>query len=110
MVVLDIGLDTRTDEAAPMLRLMLRLAEFDTINNGSLKSEKRRRRRQRPRGRPSRLQGATRERIVRLHDAGWSYARIARELQRDGVKTLQGGKMWYRSTVAYIVKAAQNGS
>jgi DNA invertase Pin-like site-specific DNA recombinase len=56
-------------------------------------------------GRPRLLPSEVVERIVRAKAAGDSLAGIARDLTADNVPTAQGGKRWYPSTVAAVLRS-----
>jgi len=45
------------------------------------------------------------ERIVQAKAAGDSLAGIARDLTAENVPTAQGGKRWYPSTVAAVLRS-----
>jgi DNA invertase Pin-like site-specific DNA recombinase len=57
-------------------------------------------------GRPRQLPDAVVERIVEAKAAGGTIAGIARDLTASGVPTAQGGKRWYASTVAAVLRSA----
>jgi hypothetical protein len=48
---------------------------------------------------------AVRERMLAWRDAGWSLARIADQLNRDGVDTPTGRAGWYAQGVRQVVEA-----
>ena len=56
-------------------------------------------------GRPRLLPSEVVERIVRAKAAGGSLAGIARDLTAENVPTAQGGKRWYPSTVAAVLRS-----
>ena len=56
-------------------------------------------------GRPRRLPGDVLDRIVRAREDGGTLAGIARDLTTEGVPTAQGGKRWYASTVAAVLRS-----
>lgn len=57
-------------------------------------------------GRPRQLSDDVVDRVVREKEAGGSLAGIARALTSAGVPTAQGGKRWYASTVAAVLRSA----
>jgi DNA invertase Pin-like site-specific DNA recombinase len=57
-------------------------------------------------GRPRQLPAEVVKRIVRAKEAGKSLAGIARDLTAENVPTAQGGKRWYASTVAAVLRSA----
>lgn len=57
-------------------------------------------------GRPRQLRDQVVQRIVSARAAGGSLAGIARELTADGVATAHGGRQWYASTVAGVLRSA----
>jgi hypothetical protein len=56
------------------------------------------------RGKPTSIDAAVRERMVAWREAGWSLARIAEQLNADGVPTPRGGS-WYAQSVRQVVEA-----
>lgn len=58
-------------------------------------------------GRPRQLAHDVVERIVSTKAAGGTLAGIARELTEEGVPTAQGGKRWYASTVAAVLRSVE---
>jgi DNA invertase Pin-like site-specific DNA recombinase len=58
-------------------------------------------------GRPRRLPVDVVNQIVQAKAAGGSLAGIARDLTSEGVPTAQGGKRWYASTVAAVLRSAE---
>jgi DNA invertase Pin-like site-specific DNA recombinase len=56
-------------------------------------------------GRPRLLPSEVVERIVQAKAAGDSLAGIARDLTAENVPTAQGGKRWYPSTVAAVLRS-----
>jgi len=57
-------------------------------------------------GRPRQLPDEVVTGVVRAKEAGGSLAGIARALTSEGVPTAQGGKRWYASTVAAVLRSA----
>jgi DNA invertase Pin-like site-specific DNA recombinase len=55
-------------------------------------------------GRRQRVPVEVVERIARERAAGLSLPKIAEGLNRDGVKTAQGGQQWYASTVRGVLE------
>jgi hypothetical protein len=58
-----------------------------------------------PRGKPTSIDAAVRERMVAWREAGWSLARIAEQLNADSVPTPRGGGTWYAQSVRQVVEA-----
>jgi hypothetical protein len=58
-----------------------------------------------PRGKPTSIDAAVRERMVAWRAAGWSLARIAEQLNADGIPTPRGGGSWYAQSVRQVVEA-----
>ncbi|HEY3603731.1 MAG TPA: recombinase family protein [Sporichthyaceae bacterium] len=58
-----------------------------------------------PRGKPTSIDAAVRERMVAWREAGWSLARIAEQLNADGVPTPRDGGTWYAQSVRQVVEA-----
>jgi hypothetical protein len=70
--------------------------------------EPRRRRRTAPSGRRPTLPLDVVARIRHEHARGASLAEIARELNRDDIRTSQGGRQWWASTVrAVLMRSTQ---
>jgi DNA invertase Pin-like site-specific DNA recombinase len=57
-------------------------------------------------GRPRTLSDEVVGQIVRAKAQGGTLAGIARELTKEQVPTAQGGKQWYASTVAAVLRSA----
>ena len=57
-------------------------------------------------GRPRQLPQRVVKRIIREREQGKTLAAIAEGLNRDGVRTAQGGQRWYPSTVRAVVRSA----
>lgn len=111
LVVLDAPVGTDTAYGEAMLGIMAVFAQLER----RLISERTRdglaaRRAQGMRlGRESSLPSSVVERIRRRRREGASLARIAGELNADGVATGQGGKRWYGSTVRAVLESEQRG-
>jgi DNA invertase Pin-like site-specific DNA recombinase len=58
-------------------------------------------------GRPPQIPKEVRERIVREHVAGRTYAAIARDLHEEDVPTAKEGARWHGSTIKSVVRQAQ---
>lgn len=61
-------------------------------------------------GRPRQLPVDVVDRIVHAKAAGGTLAGIARDLTAEGVPTAQGGKRWYASTVAAVLRSTEHRS
>jgi DNA invertase Pin-like site-specific DNA recombinase len=57
-------------------------------------------------GRPRTLSAEIEARVLALRDQGLGLTCIAARLNADGVATARGGKRWYASTVAAVVRSA----
>jgi len=58
-------------------------------------------------GRPRLLPKRTVQRIVRARKRGQSLATIADKLNADGIATAQGGRQWYPSTIAAVLRSIE---
>lgn len=58
-----------------------------------------------PRGKPSLIEAAVRTQMLDWFDEGWSFAKIADQLNSDGVPTPRGAATWYAQSVRQVVLA-----
>ena len=58
-------------------------------------------------GRPRQLTGDVVERVEASREDGWTLARIAADLNDDEVPTAQGGRKWWPSTVAGVLRSIE---
>jgi DNA invertase Pin-like site-specific DNA recombinase len=108
LVVLDFDLDTTTAAGRMLAGVMMQFAQFEREligerTSAALQAAKARGVRL---GRPPTIAPATASRIVALRQTGLSTAKIAAQLNADGVATV-GGKPWQASTVARVLSRAE---
>ena len=108
LVVLDLALDTTTPSGRLMANVMASFAEYERHLIGQRTSAAlQQRKAQGVRlGRPQRMPDELVVRIVREHHAGRRMADIARGLEADGVPPVRGGRAWYASTIAGVLRAS----
>lgn len=58
-----------------------------------------------PRGKPTLIPPAVRAQMLDRFDAGWSLAKIAAQLNEDGVPTPRGAPDWYAQSVRQVIVA-----
>lgn len=108
LVALDFGLDTTTPAGEMVANVMLSMARYERRligqrTSAALQAKKAAGARL---GRPRLLPNAVMARIVDAKTAGQSLSAIARALNDDEVPTAQGGKKWYASTVASVLRTS----
>lgn len=108
IVVLDMELDTTTAVGRMTANTLMNFAQFERELIGQrtregLAAKKAAGTLKGPLGRQSTLDSRTVVRITREREAGASLRGIATGLNRDGVKTGQGGKQWHASTVKAVL-------
>lgn len=108
LVVLDLALDTSTPSGALMGNIMASFAEYERQligqrTSAALQMKKSQGARL---GRPRTLDFAVSQRIVAERGKGRSLTGIAEGLNRDGVPTARGGRCWFPSTVAGVLRSA----
>jgi DNA invertase Pin-like site-specific DNA recombinase len=108
LVVLDLALDTATPSGALMANVMASFAEYERQlisqrTSAALQMKKSQGARL---GRPRTLDPAVNARIVAEREAGRSLTAIADGLNADGVQTARGGRCWFPSTVAGVLRSA----
>jgi DNA invertase Pin-like site-specific DNA recombinase len=106
LVVLDLGVDTSTPTGDMMANVMASFAQFERKliaqrTSDALQVKKTQGARL---GRPDRTPPETVARIVAMRRGGATLAAIATALTAEGVPTSQGGKRWYPSTVAAVLR------
>jgi hypothetical protein len=60
-----------------------------------------------PRGKPTLIDATVRAQMLDRYAAGWSFARIADQLNADGIPTPRGAAGWYAQSVRQVVLAEQ---
>lgn len=108
LVALDFGLDTTTPAGEMVANVMLSMARYERRligqrTSAALQAKKASGARL---GRPRLLADEVVDRVVTAKAAGESLSAIARTLNEEGVTTAQGGKKWYPSTVASVLRSA----
>jgi DNA invertase Pin-like site-specific DNA recombinase len=108
LLVLDLAIDTTTPSGQLMANVMASFAEYERrlISQRTRDALAQKRAQGIRLGRPRAVTEETIRRISEQRRCGHSLADIADELQRDGVPTAQGGRRWYGSTVAAILRSA----
>lgn len=107
MVALDVALDTTTATGRLMARLLAAIAEWESEVNGERVREGMAEARasitasgrEVPWGFKAQVSRRAKDLIWDRRDLGWSYARIAAELERLDEPAPGGGDTWYPSTV-----------
>lgn len=104
LVALDLGVDLSTPAGRFLANVMASAAEWEREIIGARTRDALAAKKAAGAtlGRPRQLPDAVRERIVSAHQAGASFATIARDLTADNVPTAQGGAKWWPSTVRAI--------
>jgi DNA invertase Pin-like site-specific DNA recombinase len=107
LVALDLGVDTTTPSGEMMANVLAVFAHFERRLIGQrTKDALAVKRSEGVRlGRPPQLPESVRSRIRDLRKEQRSLASIAKELNREGVPTAQGGRAWYPSTVRAVIAA-----
>ncbi|WP_104524949.1 recombinase family protein [Blastococcus atacamensis] len=108
LVVLDLAIDTCTPSGALMANVMASFAEYERQligqrTSAALQVKKAQGARL---GRPCTLDPAVSQRIVAERAEGRSLTTIANALNSDGVSTARGGRCWFPSTVAGVLRSA----
>lgn len=106
IVVLDFDLDTTTAAGRMFAGVMMQFAQFERELIGERTSAAMRAAKARGIhvGRPATLSKDAEVRLYELRAAGLSHTRIAAQLNAERVPTAHGGKAWYATTVARILK------
>lgn len=108
LVVLDLGIDLTTPAGRAMAHMMATFAEFERelIATRIKEGMAAKKRRGEAVGRPRLAKPSVARRIVLDHNAGLSYARIARSLETEGILSPAGLPNWQPSTVRRIYQSA----
>jgi DNA invertase Pin-like site-specific DNA recombinase len=109
IVVLDLGIDLRTPAGSMVANVIAAIAQWESEMIGERTStsyvERRKRNPDARFGPPVRLPDDLRHRIKSMHDNGTSLNAIARTLNEESVPTAKGGRQWYPTTVAHVVRS-----
>jgi DNA invertase Pin-like site-specific DNA recombinase len=108
LLVLDLALDTSTPSGALMGNIMASFAEYERQligqrTSAALQQKKAQGARL---GRPRTLDPAVTRRIVAEQAEGRTLTAIANGLNADAVPTARGGRCWFPSTVAGVLRSA----
>jgi DNA invertase Pin-like site-specific DNA recombinase len=105
LVALDLGVDTTTPAGEAMANVMATFAQFERrlIAQRTKEALAQKRKAGVRLGRPPTLPREVTARIAAERAAGRTLAAIADGLNRDGVPTAQGGRLWYPSTIRAIL-------
>lgn len=108
VVVLDCNVDTSTPAGEMMAGVMAQFAQFERRMIGLRTREALAVKKLQgvQLGRPSVLPAQVVELIGEHRRSGLSYARIAQQLNDQGVPTAHGGKQWHASTVLKVMQGA----
>jgi DNA invertase Pin-like site-specific DNA recombinase len=110
LIMLDLNLDTSTYQGRFVVTVMSALAEMERGIIAARQKDVHKDRRDRgivwgrDMGPKNKTPVDIKERIMLQRNSGRPYAKIAEELNKDGIPT-QNGKKWYASTVKNIVDA-----
>ncbi len=109
LVVLDLAIDTTTPSGGLMANVMASFAEYERRlisdrTSAALQAKKANGHRL---GRPRATSDEIVERVMRERGQGRSLRSIAAALNDEGVRNTQGGKAWYASTVASVLRSAE---
>lgn len=101
IVALDFGVDLSTPPGKLVANVMVSVAEWerDVIAQRTREALAVKRSQGVQLGRPRVLEESVRRRIRILRGRGWSYQRMADDLNRRGVPTAHGGRQWHAATV-----------
>jgi DNA invertase Pin-like site-specific DNA recombinase len=105
-IAIDLDVDTSTPNGALVANVMMSIAQWERsiISQRTSEALQAKKRQGARLGRPVQTPIAVRRRVQRQRDRGWTYARIAERLNRDGVPTAQGGECWRESTVRNLLR------
>ncbi len=108
LIVLDLAIDTTTASGALMANVMASFAEYERRlisdrTSAALQAKKAQGHRL---GRPRSTSEVVVQRIYAERAAGASLRSIAERLNSDAVPNAQGGRQWYASTVASVLRSA----
>ncbi len=109
LVVLDLAIDTTTASGALMANVMASFAEYERRliadrTSAALQAKKAQGARL---GRPRATPGDLVDRVRKERAAGRSLRAIADALNEDALLPSQGGKRWYASTVASVLRSVE---
>ena len=106
LVALDLGVDTSTPSGEMLASVVASMAQYERRLIGvRTRDAMAAKKRQGVRfGRSRRVPEPVRRAILSLRRAGNSHEAIARRLNEKGVATSYGGRRWYRSTVAVVLR------
>lgn len=109
MVALDLNVDTSTPSGELLANVLATFAQFERrlIGQRTKEGMAEKRAQGRHMGRRSQLNAKTRQRIVREREAGATLQAIADGLNRDRIKTGQGGARWYPSSVRAVLRSSK---
>ena len=109
LIALDLGVDTSTPAGEMMANVMASFAQYERrlIAQRTTDALAVKRRQGVRLGRPVTLDREVRDRIATEAAAGQSLAGIARSLNTDQVPTARGGRSWYASTVASVLRSLE---
>lgn len=109
LVALDLGVDTSTPQGEMLANVLATFAQFERRLIGQRTKEALAVRRAQgvKIGRPSGISPQLRTRIKGMRTRGWTLQRIADTLTAEGVKTAQGARRWYPSTIAQVIGERQ---
>jgi DNA invertase Pin-like site-specific DNA recombinase len=109
LVALDLGIDLGTAAGEFMASVMASAAQWERriIGQRTRDALAAKRAQGVKLGRPRKLDGPTRERIIEAHAGGQGWSTIAASLNADEVPTAHGGARWYPSTVRAVVLAEE---
>lgn len=107
VVVVDQGFDLETPHGRAMANMLATFARYEReIIQDRIKTVLALKKAQGVKlGRPQVLAPELRKRMRRQRAQGWSYAKIARQLNEQGVPTAHGGAKWYSQTVKAAIGA-----
>jgi DNA invertase Pin-like site-specific DNA recombinase len=108
LVVLDLAIDTTTASGALMANVMASFAEYERRliadrTSAALQAKKAQGHRL---GRPRTTSDAVLARVAQERSTGRSLRSIADGLNSDAVPNAQGGRQWYASSVASLLRSA----
>jgi DNA invertase Pin-like site-specific DNA recombinase len=107
LVVLDLAVDTSTPSGSLMANVLASFAEYErrlisARTSAALQAKKAQGARL---GRPRAVPAEVASRILSARRAGATLRAIAEALNDDGVPTVNGGRSWYASTVAGVLRS-----
>lgn len=108
LVALDMGVDTSTPQGEMLANVLATFAQFERrlISQRTKDALAQKKAAGVKLGRPRLLPDAVRARVAQERSDGMTLAAIAAGLNRDGIRTAQGGEQWWPSTVRAVVGQA----